>query len=121
MNNNLEKTKVGEVGEIYIGGQGVARGYVNRTSMTKKKFMLIAFFVGFILLIPLVAMQFTDEVNWNISDFLIAGVLLFSLGVALDFVARKVNQSQNRIVIWGAIVICFLLIWAELAVGIFFH
>ena len=39
LNEKLKKAKVGEVGEIYIGGNGVARGYLNRTSLTKEKFI----------------------------------------------------------------------------------
>ena len=30
-----------------------------------------------ILLLPLVAMQFSNEMNWGLGDFAIAGVLLF--------------------------------------------
>lgn len=70
-------------------------------------------------MIPLVAMQFTDEVNWTLSDFLIAGVLLIGTGLLIDQAVRKAKNSRYRKVIILAIVLGFLLIWAELGVGIF--
>lgn len=39
LNEKLEKVKVGEIGEIHIGGNGVARGYLNRQGLTKEKFI----------------------------------------------------------------------------------
>jgi len=64
-------------------------------------------------------MQFTDEVNWTLGDFALAGLLLFGVGLLFDLVTRTVNKSEYRIVIYVVIVVVFLLIWAELAVGIF--
>ncbi len=39
LNEKLEKVKAGEIGEIHIGGKGVARGYLNRKELTKEKFI----------------------------------------------------------------------------------
>ncbi len=65
-------------------------------------------------------MQFTDEVNWDIMDFLIAGFLLFSLGLILSFIIKKFHKSNYKIVLSVFIIVfIFLLVWAELAVGIF--
>ena len=75
--------------------------------------------VALLLLIPLVAMQFTTEVAWTLSDFVAAGVLLLSTGLMCELVMRKVNKIKYRIVICGVILIAFALIWIELAVGIF--
>jgi len=72
-----------------------------------------------LLLIPLVAMQFTDEVNWSPYDFLIAAVLLFGTGFIIDLVIRKTKSIKYRVAILILIVIAFILIWAELAVGVF--
>lgn len=74
---------------------------------------------GFLLLIPLIAMQFTEEVNWNWFDFLIAGLLLLSTVLVLEIALRKIKNTSYRITIGVAIVVVLLLIWAELAVGIF--
>ena len=34
-----------------------------------------------VLLIPLIAMQFTDEVNWSGGDFVFAALLLLGVGI----------------------------------------
>ncbi len=87
--------------------------------MKNKRLIIILAAMSVILLIPFIAMQFTDEVVWSISDFAIMGVLLYGTGLLCELVLRKVKTLQNRILICGAVVIAFLLIWAELAVGIF--
>jgi hypothetical protein len=87
---------------------------------TKNKRLTTIFLaVVLILLIPLIAMQFTDEVNWNLGDFVVMGFLLSVTGIAIDFVIRKIKNSNYRIAIALAILISFILIWAELGVGIF--
>jgi len=87
--------------------------------MMQKRLLIIVFVVAFLLLIPLIAMQFTDEVNWTLGDFVVAGFLLFGTGFMLDMIFRKVNTSKYRIVLYVLLLAVFLLIWAELAVGIF--
>jgi len=87
--------------------------------MQKKRLKIILLTTLLILCIPLIAMQFTNEVNWNIGDFVVAGFLFFSTGLIFDIVIRKVNKIESRIVLLIAILVLFLLIWAELAVGIF--
>ena len=64
-------------------------------------------------------MQFSNEVNWSIMDFVIAGVLLFGTGLTIQFVLRKVKTRKNRILICGIIILLLLLLWIELAVGLF--
>ncbi|BBH53188.1 non-ribosomal peptide synthetase [Fluviispira sanaruensis] len=39
LNDSLQLLPIGAVGELYIGGNGVARGYLNRDSMTQEKFV----------------------------------------------------------------------------------
>ncbi len=75
--------------------------------------------VAILLLVPFIAMQFTDEVNWSFFDFVVMGVLLLGTGLTCEFVLRKVPNTRHRIFICGAILVVFFLIWAELAVGIF--
>lgn len=72
-----------------------------------------------LLLIPLIAMQFTSEVNWTLSDFVVAGVLLFGTGLMLELVLRKVKQTGRRIALCAVIILALMVIWVELAVGIF--
>jgi hypothetical protein len=84
-----------------------------------KRLFGIVFTVVLLLLIPLIAMQLTDEVNWNLFDFIVAGVLLLGTGLICEAVIRKVTKTGHRIAICGAILVGFLIIWAELAVGLF--
>lgn len=84
-----------------------------------KRLIIILTVVVIILLIPFIAMQFTEEVNWTVFDFLIAGVLLLGTGLMCEFVLRKASKTTYRIFICLVILLVFLLIWAELAVGIF--
>ena len=84
-----------------------------------KRLVIIVFTSVFILLIPFIAMQFTNEVNWNFIDFIIAGILLIGTGLLFDFTIRKIKNIKYRIAILAALLIAFFLIWAELAVGIF--
>jgi hypothetical protein len=84
---------------------------------TRLKFIVLI--VISLLLIPLIAMQFTEEVNWTPMDFVFAGVLLLATGLIFDLVFRKVKNINYRIVILTILMLVLLLIWAELAVGIF--
>ena len=73
----------------------------------------------FILSIPLMAMQFTKEVNWTISDFLVMGILLFTTVFTIDFVLKKFKTLKSRLILIVGIVVLLALVLAELAVGIF--
>jgi hypothetical protein len=70
-----------------------------------------------LLLLPLVAMRFTDEVNWTASDFVFAGVLFGSVGLAFEFIVRKSGSLAYRYGAALAVVAAFLTIWANAAVG----
>ena len=87
--------------------------------MKNKNFIIIISVVALLLLIPLIAMQFTNEVRWEFLDFIIAGVLLIGTGLSCNFVIQKVKNTKFRIAICLAILALLFLIWAELAVGIF--
>lgn len=84
-----------------------------------KRLYGIVIIVALILMIPLIAMQFTNEVNWNLADFVVMGGLLLGTGLVCEFVMRKVISIKYRVFIIEAILVVLLLIWAELAVGIF--
>ena len=88
-------------------------------TIQNKRLTVILSLVGIVLLIPFVAMQFTNEVNWSAADFLVAGVLLISAGLLCEFVLRMFTRRTHRIVICAVVIIGLLLVWAELAVGVF--
>ncbi|MCK6600534.1 MAG: hypothetical protein L6Q77_01800 [Bacteroidetes bacterium] len=72
-----------------------------------------------ILLIPYTAMQFTAEVNWSWLDFAVAAVLLIGTGQAISIVLTKVTRPAYRILLTVSVLLLLLIIWAELAVGLF--
>jgi hypothetical protein len=71
-----------------------------------------------ILLLPLLAMQFTDEVVWTPLDFVVFGVLLFGALGAYELVARATGEVVFRLAAGLALTAAFLLIWVNGAVGI---
>ena len=79
----------------------------------------ILYIVGTILLIPLIAMQLTNEVNWSLFDFIIMGAMLTITGLLGEIIFKKVKKYKHRVTLYVVVAIIFLLIWAELAVGIF--
>jgi hypothetical protein len=78
----------------------------------------LALATAFLLLIPLVAMQFTNEVAWTGSDFVFAGVMLFGAGLTFMLIARKWNSTTYRIAVGVAVAAGLLLVWANAAVGL---
>ncbi len=87
--------------------------------MQNKRLIIIVLTASILLLIPLIAMQFTNEVNWTLFDFIVAGILLFGTGLLCELVMRKVNKTGYRIVLCLVILAALFSIWTELAVGIF--
>lgn len=92
---------------------------INFKLMKINRLTLIFSTIVLLLLIPLIAMQFTNEVNWSPFDFLIMAVLLLITGVVCELVLRRFKTFKSRVLICGAVLLGFFLIWAELAVGIF--
>jgi hypothetical protein len=72
-----------------------------------------------LLMVPLIAMQFTTEVNWTWFDFVVAGILLYGTGLLCELVLRKVRDTGRRFLVIGIVLVVLFLVWAELAVGIF--
>lgn len=84
-----------------------------------KRLISIVLAVAILLLVPLIAMQFTDEVAWTSFDFVVVAVLLLGTGLLCELVMRKQKNMINRIIIIAVILAGSFLVWAELAVGIF--
>lgn len=87
--------------------------------MQKRDFLIVAFFPLAVLLIPLVAMQFTREVNWTLSDFVIMWVVL-SIPTFLFrlLVTRKGIGLAYKLGAALSVVAGFLITWVNLAVQI---
>ena len=70
-----------------------------------------------LIVLPLVAMQFTSEVNWTASDFIVAAVMFGSVGLGLELAVRKGNRAYT-IAAALALLVSFLAFWFTGAVGI---
>jgi hypothetical protein len=71
-----------------------------------------------VLLLPFVAMQFTDEVVWDRTDFIIFGAMMVAAGGSFELAARMTGNSAYRAAVGVAVAAAFLLVWMNLAVGI---
>ena len=72
-----------------------------------------------LLIIPLLGVLLTNAVEWGIFDFLLMGSLLLVLGIAINLTFLNIKYFNKRIAIIFFIILIFLLIWVELAVGVF--
>lgn len=87
--------------------------------MINKSQQKILIAVAAILSIPLVAMQITNEVNWSLTDFIIMGILLTITGFSCEYIYRSIPNKKHKFAVIAGILILLVLIWIELAVGIF--
>ena len=87
--------------------------------MRLKNYIRPAIAAALILLIPLIAIQFTEEVQWELGDFIIMGILLYGTGLAIELVNTRPQNIRKRAAYSFVILAIFFLIWAELAVGVF--
>ncbi len=86
--------------------------------MKNKRLKIILTAVVILLLIPFIAMQFTDEVKWTLFDFVIMGAVLLGAGLAYEFVARRSEKTMYRVAFGVGLSGAFLLFWVNGAVGI---
>lgn len=71
-----------------------------------------------LLLLPLLAMQFTDEVAWDLADFALAGGMVVGVGVTYEVAAKTTGNIAYRAAVGVALAAAFILVWASLAVGL---
>jgi hypothetical protein len=92
----------------------------NMTSLIlhNKRILGMMLAIACILLIPLVAMQFTDEVVWDLFDFIVAGVLLVGAALSYEVVARRTGDSAYRTAVGVAVAAALILVWVNGAVGL---
>lgn len=78
----------------------------------------VALVSALILLLPLLAMQFTGEVVWSPLDFVVAWTLLFGAGLTYKLVAGKMNNVAYRAAVGISVATALFLVWSNLAVGL---
>ena len=72
-----------------------------------------------LLFIPLIGNLFSNQVNWSLFDFMVIGILLVLAGLSIHFILDKIRNKTLRIVPIIFVIIIILMIWAELAIGVF--
>lgn len=71
-----------------------------------------------LLLLPAVAMRFTNEVDWSALDFVVMGGMLASVCVGIELAFRCSRRPTYRLASAIALLGGFLMLWITLAVGI---
>jgi len=71
-----------------------------------------------LLLVPLLAMQFADEVKWDAADFIVFGAMLAVACGTFELAARMTGSGTYRAAVGVAVVMAFTLVWMNLAVGL---
>lgn len=97
---------------------GIIKEYVGAIMLEKKDMRDVGIGTAVILAIPLVAMQFSDEVVWTFGDFLIGGMLLMGTGLTLKLALKQRANLSYKAACGIAIFMGLFLIWMNLAVGI---
>jgi len=100
------------------GGKAMAKEAENKGGRRGIPWRTVGWSIpALLLLLPLVAMRLTQEVNWTASDFVFAGVLFGSVGLAFELIVRKSGSLAYRFGAALAVLAAFLTIWVNGAVG----
>ena len=71
-----------------------------------------------VLLVVFLASLLSDQVTWSIYDFLIGGGLIFVFATIETILLNKL-KSKHRLFVVLFVLLVFLILWAEMAVGLF--
>jgi len=92
---------------------------MQQSGWTAKRVRMIAWGgAAALILLPLVAMRFTSEVDWSNADFLFAIGLVGGVGLTFELALRLNANRAYRGSVGIALAAAFLLTWINLAVGI---
>lgn len=75
-------------------------------------------FLGVLLILPAIAMLFTNAVQWTGTDFIAAAAVFAFVGCAIELIVRFVDQSVIRVALISGVLLAALAIWADGAIGI---
>lgn len=73
-----------------------------------------------LLVVPVVATAVSDSVNWSWADFIVAAVMVLLAGTAFILIGQYIKPARKGWLM-AILVLLTLLLWAELAVGLFFQ
>jgi hypothetical protein len=82
--------------------------------MKNLRLICILLAVPALLLIPFVAMRFTDEINWTAMDFTVMGVMLMVTGLGGELALRVFRAAWVRTAAVVAVLFCFVMVWGAL-------
>jgi hypothetical protein len=82
--------------------------------MKNTRLICILLAVPALLLIPYMAMRFTNEVNWTLGDFIVMGAMLLVTGLAIEIALRIVKTAWVRVAAVAAVLFGFLMLWGTL-------
>ena len=68
-----------------------------------------------LLLLPLVAMQLTEQVHWTRFDFAFAFTMFAILGLGMELISRLPLALRNRALLAAGALLAFLLVWGAFA------
>ena len=85
--------------------------------MSRSKLIKI-FYPLLILLIPLIGVIFF-ELDWSGFDFMVMALLILFFSLVINLTLYYLKSSKFKFLLVLILVTTFILIWAELAVGIF--
>lgn len=83
-----------------------------------KSISLVALGTALLLLIPLTAKLTMPGMLWTAEDFVAAGIMLFGSGLTFVLIARMGDNSMYKLATGLGVAAGFLLVWANLAVGL---
>jgi hypothetical protein len=87
---------------------------MNALLISKKSACTVLLTTLCILLLPLIAMNFSNEVNWGLADFIVAGILFSSFAYLYIVLTKATSKVTTRFLIGTAVVALFIVVWVSL-------
>jgi len=87
--------------------------------MKNHPILICVIIVILLLSIPLIAMQFTDNVIWSMADFIIAGIIIFGATQLILMLLKTAKHPKIKVILVTLSITILFLTWIELAIGIF--
>jgi hypothetical protein len=89
------------------------------TLITLKQFVYLMLAILGLLLLPLVGDLVSSEVHWSLFDYSVMALLLTVTGLIAILVYNRFKNSKLKFLYYVVIALIFVLIYIELAVGLF--
>lgn len=87
---------------------------VKQPIIAKKHLSIVLYTTLVILMLPLVAMQFTTEVNWTVLDFVVAGCLLTGFGCLFAVFNTNAKRLLTKVLAGVLVFVALLAVWSTL-------